>query len=464
MKKFITIAVILAVIVGGAWFGFKRWTAQAIIAQSGPVSVRTELATIGDLTETINAPGNVQPRTKVSISAKVSARIVELPHKEGQVVTKGDPKANPPIPASVLVRLDSKDLEANLRSVKARYAAQKASASMGDTRIASMEASLKSAHISLADMERDLNRQKGLLSTKDVSQSIVDTAQSKYDSQKAQIESQLQSLAGERLNIEVLKHNLEAADAEISKSEEDLSNTVISSPIDGLVIKLNNQVGEMVVVGITNSAGTTIMEVADMDHMLFIGKIDETTVASVKAGQKAIVRIPAYPKDDFDGVIETVGLSNTDDKDGTKYFKAEIRLETGGKRILSGLTADAEIETRRHEKVIIVPRQALVGRPVESLPDKLRELPQVNRAKPTATVVFRLINGKAVVTPVEVGASNATHTVIKSGLTETDRIITGPYKVLDTIAHDTVVKESNPATKPVSATTKPANASTKPRE
>src|SRR6185437_8469606 len=114
-----------------------------------------------------------------------------------------------------------------------------------------------------------------LFETKDVSQSIVDTAQSKFDEQKAQIESLTQNLIGEQANLEVLKHTLEAAEAEISKAEEDLANTVITSPIDGVLLKLNNEVGEMVVVGITNSPGSTIMEVADLDKMLFVAKVDE---------------------------------------------------------------------------------------------------------------------------------------------------------------------------------------------
>ena len=76
--------------------------------------VRIEPSGRGLLVETVTAPGVVQPKTKVSISAKTAARIVELPFKEGDVVKKGDP----------LVRLDSKDLEALLRGAEARYAAE----------------------------------------------------------------------------------------------------------------------------------------------------------------------------------------------------------------------------------------------------------------------------------------------------------------------------------------------------
>src|SRR5437763_10496492 len=142
----------------------------------------------------------------------------------------------------------------------------------------------------------------------------------------------------------------------------------------------------MVFVGITNSPGTTIMEVADMNQILFVAKVDETSIASVKPKQKATVRIPAYADEVFDGIVETVALSNTEDKDGTKYFKSEILLQTGGRRIPSGLTADAEIETKRHENVLTVPSQSVLGRPADDLPESVRSNPAVDKGRSQPTV------------------------------------------------------------------------------
>jgi HlyD family secretion protein len=445
LKIVITIVITLAVVYGGYW-GYGKVSKHVSPAQAEAVAVRAETVTVTDLVELIAATGTLQPRTKVSISAKVSARIVELPNKEGDSVTRGDPAANPPKPPSLLVRLDSKDLQASLRSVKARYAAQQASVKVEEFRIAGQEASIAASRYMLADVERDAKRQQGLFETKDVSKSIADTAQTKFDEQKSQLESLVQNLAGEKANLEVMRHNLEAAEAEVAKADEDLSNTVITSPIDGVVIKLNNEVGEMVVVGITNSPGTTIMEVADLNQMLFVAKVDELSITNVKVGQKAHVRIPSYPDEMFEGTVSTVALSNTDDKDGTKYFKAEVLLKTDGRRIPSGLTADADIETKRNDHVVTVPSQAVLGRNADDLPEAIRSSKDVDKAKTIATVVYRLIDGKAVVTPVTVGTSNATHTIVKSGLKEGDQVITGPYKILETLAHDMKVKDNRSAT------------------
>ena len=136
----------------------------------------------------------------------------------------------------------------------------------------------------------------------------------------------------------------------------------------------------------------------------------------------------------------------------SKEFRVEVLLDSGGRRFYSGLNADVEIETRRHEGVLKVPSQAVLGRRVEELPVKIREgNANVDSKKTFATVVYRLVDGKAVVTPVKVGPSDAADTVVESGLTEADAVIVGPYKVLEKLKHDQKVKDEK-----ASATTKPA--------
>ena len=448
MKILITVIVTLAVVFGGFW-AYAHFTHSDATAQVAPTPVRTDPAVRMDLIEAVGTPGTVEPRTKVSIRAKVSARIVALPHKEGEAVTKGSATSKP----SILVQLDDKDLQAARRSAKARYSAQQAEIAVAKARLLAQEATILSAKFSLADAQRDLQRQTGLLKSNDVSQSIVDSAQAKVDGQKAQVQSLVNSLAADRTNLEVLSHTLEAAEADVAKADEDVSNTVIMSPIDGTITKINSEVGEMVVIGITNSPGTTIMEVADLNEMLFKARVDEASIALIKQNQKARIHIPAYPDRVFEGRVTNVALSNTEDKDTTKYFKAEILLQTNGERIPSGLTADAEIETERHENVIAVPSQAVLGRPADDLPEAVRSSPNVDKTKTVTTVVYRLIDGKAVVTPVTVGASNATHTMVKSGLKEGEVVVTGPFKILDALTEGQKVVDLRASTKP---STKPS--------
>ena len=456
VKTFAIIVVVLAGI-GGLAAGAGWWFVRGPSPGDLATSVRTERVGRGELVELVPAPGQVQPRTKVSISARVSARIAELPFEEGQVVTKGDPSANPPIPASVLLKLDSKDLEAELRSAEARRAGEAEQLEVSKARILAQVAQIKSTEVQLADAERNLRRQKQLFESRDVSQATVEDAQAKVDTFRAQISAARQDVVASETGLRVMQHQLEAAEAGISKARDALSYTTIASPINGVVTKLNAKAGEMVVTGTMNNPGTVILEVADLEHMLMVARLDETSVASVAPGQRALVRMQAYNEELFEGVVEKVALVSTDEKDGSRYYRTDILLTTNGRRIYSGLTADAEIQTKRHENVMRVPSQAVVGRSIDELPADLRSLSFIDRTKPFTTVVYRVVNDKAIVTPVKIGASDLTHTIVEAGLSDADIVVTGPFKVLESIKHDQQIKLETPATQPATQpSTQPA--------
>jgi HlyD family secretion protein len=131
-------------------------------------------------------------------------------------------------------------------------------------------------------------------------------------------------------------------------------------------------------------------------------------------------------------------------------------IDTKGRRIPAGLSADVDIETNVHTHVIKVPTQAVMGRPLEELPAGVKDRPEVDKDKTLVTVVFRYENGKAMMTPVVISAGDMTHTVITSGLTDADRIITGPYKVLPGLKDAQEVKEQAATTQPMKGAAKSA--------
>ncbi len=470
MRTLIRIVVVLAVLAAGLWGAGRWWSARAQAEGNQPATVRVEAATRGNLVEFISASGEVEPKTKVAISARVSARIVELPFKEGDHVTKGNPDAKPPMPASVLVKLDSKDLEAQLKSVEARHAAEQASLDVSRTHVVAQQARIDSLQVMLTDAKRELKRQQPLLETKDVSQSAVDTLQTKVDQQAADLAAAVASLKGEEGGLIVLAHNIEAAEAEIAKARDNLTYATITSPIDGVVTRLNAEVGEVVMTGTMNNAGTMILEVADLSQMMLQARVDETSIADVKVGQKAKVRMEAYRDRVFDGVVQSVALANYDpsmargsssmnsrsmSNDSGKSFQVQILIDTQGVRIFSGLSADADIETKRFEDVLKVPSQAVLGRAPDTLPAEARSKPEVDASKATVPVVYRYVNGEAMVTPVSIGASDLTHTVIKSGLSAGDVIVVGPYKALESLAQGQKIKsDKDPTTKPATTQAK----------
>ena len=435
----IIITVIVTVLVVSV-VGMLTW--RKINASRRAAVVRVEAARRGELIEFVSAPGEIEPKTNVEISAKVMARIVELPYEEGDIVTCGKPDANPPVPASVLVRLDAKDLESQLLSAKAGYLAQEAQREVDKSRIAGQKAGLTGLDASVKQAERDLMRQKGLLESQDISQATFDQTQLKLDDLKAQYEAAKHTLQAAELNLVVLKHHLEAADAKITQAQEALSYTTITAPINGVVTRLNAEVGELVITGTMNNPGTVIMEVADLSQMLVVAQVDETDVGKLKVGQKATVHVDAFADHEFTGVVDSIALAHTMSSTWTKYYRTEILLEAADKKLHSGLTAHVDIETRKHTDVLKVPTQTVLGRAVDTLPLEIREKsPHVDTAKAYATVVYCYVNGKAVVTPVKIGQSDLTHTIILAPITEEDKIVVGPYKVLENIKHGQRIRD-----------------------
>jgi HlyD family secretion protein len=264
------------------------------------------------------------------------------------------------------------------------------------------------------------------------------------------------------MHLEVMRHELAGAEADVVRCTDNLAYTTITSPLDGTVTRVRAEVGEMAMMGTMNNPGTEILQVADLTKMLLLAEVDEAFIGAVRPGQKAKVRIQAYPGRVFDGTVDSVALvQSVSGRTGSKYFETRILVSTDVQRILSGLTADVDIETQCHSGALKVPTQAVLGRRVDDLPATVRDgNPNVLTGKAEIPVVYRFIDGKAVVTPVKIGAADATCTEIVSGLADDARVIVGPYKVLETLRHDQAAKDDRAEAKtpPAPTPTTPAGA------
>jgi HlyD family secretion protein len=386
---------VLALGAGGYFFATSPQFAKYRKQFSGGAKVtkvRLEPAAKGTLIRSVSAPGSVESETAVKISAQVSAKVTALPFREGEDVKTDD----------VIVRLDSRDLEASVESVQAQQRSE--------------EARLAGAQAALERSRQDVERQRALASTHDVAPQVLETAESDF----RQADSQVQAI----------KQSIAALSANIRRAQRDLENTTIRSPMDGTITSLTTEVGEQVL-GTFQNAGTVIMEIADLTTMVVKARVDESMVAPVKEGQHARVYINMYPDRVFDGEVKLVGLRNISGTDGTRYVEVEIALKLKpGERLRTGLTANVDIEVETLYDVIKVPSQAVVDRRLDDLPSALRDSPVVDKSKPFARVVFTLKEGKASAIPVSIGASDLTHTVILAGLEADTPIIAGPFKVL----------------------------------
>jgi HlyD family secretion protein len=395
--------------------------------------VRFEAVTRRTLIERVAAPGEIEPNVKVDVSAEVSARILELPFREGENVRQGD----------MIIRLDAADFQARLESSEARRDAERFRLQSEQSRIAGPISSLSNA-------QERLRRQEQLFETGDISRQNLDDARNKVAELSAQVE------AG-KLSISVLESSLAAAEADIDQARDRVAKTVMKSPINGVITILNAEVGELVVVGTMNNAGTVIMTIADLSRMRLDAKVAESDIAKVANTQPAEIRINAYPDEVFEGIVERIALQRSIDRDGSGFFKAEVQLTLDGRRIYSGLAANVDIEIARHEG-LVVPSQAVVDMKVDDLSAAAVSSPLVDRSRRTVTVVFVIKDGKAVCTPVRIGPSSLSETIIAEGIDPEDHVIVGPYKAIEKLEDGDSVRTEESDSEPGSAveTSKPA--------
>ncbi|MGQ0629058.1 MAG: efflux RND transporter periplasmic adaptor subunit [Phycisphaerales bacterium] len=400
----------------GGYFIAQSPGFQELITSMRPGEKATEVrlgkVELGNLVKTVNAPGTIEPKTKVQISAQVAARVTALPFREGERVKAGD----------VLVRLDSREFLSILESTQASKRSE--------------EARLSSARAAFTLAEQELTRQRELSRTGDTARSRLEAAESEFQRAKS--------------SVEASTHSIAVADANISRARKDLENCEIVAPNDGVVIKLNVEVGELVLVGTFNNAGSVIMEVADLDLMLLKARVDEANIVPVQKGQRATVFVNAYKGRRFVGTVEKVGLKRIVDRDGTGYYEVEVLVEKPQGEILrSGLQANVDIEVETLYDVLRVPTQAILDRRIDELPAaSVDASTTVDRTKSFARVVYVMDGGKAKSVPVSVGSSDLTHTVIIAGLSADQPVVTGPFKVLQDLRDGKNLAEEKPKNGP----------------
>lgn len=409
MRIAAVLLVVVLVLAAGGFVVYKSPVGERLMGDRSPQAagevVIMEPVEVGDVVRTVSAPGSIEPRTNVQISSQVSARVLALPFREGERVKEGD----------VVIRLDPQALVAILDSARAGLRGQQA-------RLGGAEARLINARL-------DFERLRALYETGDVTRAELEASEASY--------LQAQS------DKEALEHGIEQAQAQITQAEKDLENTTIASPMDGIITALNAEVGETVIVGTTNNPGSVIMEIADLSNMLLKAAVDEANIAPVRVGQEAKVYINAYPDREYRGTVRQIGLKRRVGSDGTGTFEVEIGLELAeGETLYSGLTASTDIEVERFFDVLRVPSQAVLDRRVDDLPAQIRaDNPRIDLNKTFASVVYRVVDGKTVATPVTVGASDLTGTQIVDGLSAGDVIVTGPFRVLVNLKHDQAVRD-----------------------
>jgi len=417
------------------WIGLGALVVVALIAfnlvrggkgKSTPVQfarVRLE-----DITSRVRAPGKIEPRTQVKISADIPGKVVRLLVKEGDQVRQGQ----------LMLQLDDTQYRAAWRQDQSALASARA-------RLRDAEATLKTA-------ESNYARQSALWQQKVLSQAEWDQATSGIESA--------------RTAVSTAREDVARAEAALSAAADNLSKTRFLAPFDGVVSALDVEAGEIVITGTMNNPGTQILTVSDLSRMLVKADVDETDVVDMKLGQQAKISVDAMPDTTFAGTVVEIGntakRSSITASEGQTNFEVKVVFDTRVPEVRPGMTADVEIETATHPQTTGVPIQAVVVRterelaraghkdkPARRRPSKnfalAAEEDTVGRKDKEITGVFVVRDGAAHFVPVRTGIASETDIEVFGPLKTGDLVVAGPYKALRELKPEGRVKQETAA-------------------
>jgi HlyD family secretion protein len=361
--------------------------------------VQTSKVVRQKIVQKVNATGKIQPKTKVDISADVSAKIIKLPVVEGQWVNKG----------ALLVALD-----------RERYSAAVENAEAG---VSSAQANAALVSENMNRAKHDYERSKQLVATNLESQAAFEAKQAEYQVEVSRHKSALDQVS--------------QAKAALKQARDDLSKTTIYAPMAGQISALNKEQGE-IALG-SQFQKDVILTVADLTAMEAQVKVDENDIMSIALGQPAEIEVDALPGQTLHGTVSEIGSSAIASGAGTTDQKTEFEIKVAitnpPPTLRPGMTASANIITKTNASALSVPLQSVAARSVDQLAmkgEKRKEAEKHYKADHDGfvEVVFCVEKGKAVAKQVKTGIQGDDLIEILDGLKEGDEIVTGSYRAI----------------------------------
>ena len=350
----------------------------------------------GDLAKSVVATGKVTPITKVEVKSKASGIVKKLLVDAGDKVKKGQ----------LLAQLDKEEIEAQVE--QSRAAAQAAEASLISSEADYERAKVDAEGPEVPLLKRAYDRAIGMAKEGVVSTSALEDAEKNYELAlnkqnvskaqatvlKAKIAQSQGQLAQDRANLKQL--------------EEQLSYTDIESPIDGVVLSRDVEMGDAVSsILVLGSSATLVMTLGDTSSVYVKGKVDESDIGKVYLGQPARIKVESFKDKTFNGVVTKISPMGVE-KDNVTTFEVRVSINNPGGELKAEMTANAEIILEEHKNVLQIPEGAIIY-------DKDKkasvEIPD-SSAK----------DGKKKIA-VNIGISNGAKTELLGGLKEGDQVV-----------------------------------------
>jgi len=381
---------------------------SAMKGRNKAVEVRIEKVQKRDLVASVTASGQVQPHTKVNISADISGRIVRLAVTEGQMVTRGQ----------FLLEIDPSQYRANVERATAAVASARSQAAQ--------------AKPALLQAQRNLDR---LLALKKANPTLVS------DEQVEQLRTQVEVAQAQ---LEAANHSIDQANASLRDAQSSMSKTTIVAPMSGRVTRLSIEEGETAIQGTFNKDAATMLTISDMSLLETKVKVDETDVSRIKLGDSTVVQLDAFPDTTFVGRVSEISNSSVKgattggtggSADQAIDYEVTIQLLNAPAETRPDFSATAKIITQMRTGALSIPIIALTVREDSVKPDTALTLAKRAPAKEVGRRDVEGVfvvgpNNKVTFRPVKVGIAGEKYFEVLTGLKEGENIVGGTYQAI----------------------------------
>ena len=388
------------IIWGGIGLGIVLLIAVGVFAatRGGTKIDPSKLAKVekGDLAKSVVATGKVTPITKVEVKSKASGIVKKLLVDYGDHVKKGQ----------LLAQLDKLEIEAQVAQSQAALEAAQANLKSSQADFERAKVDAEGPDVPL--LKRAYDRATGMAKDGVVSASALDDAEKNY-------EMSLNKQNVSKAQVTVLKAKIAQSKAQVAQDqanltqlEEQLSYTDIVSPIDGIVLSRDVEIGDAVSsILVLGSTATLIFTEGDISQVYVQGKVDEADIAHVYMSQPARIKVESFRDRIFNGKVTKIAPLGVE-KDNVTTFEVRVSIDNPGGELKANMTANAEILLDEHKNVLTVPENAVT---YDNQKNAYVNVPDRNQKEG-----FRKI-------PVKIGLSNGSVTELIGGLKEGDQVV-----------------------------------------
>ena len=305
-------------------------------------------AEMGDIARSVVATGKVWPITQVEVKSKASGIVTKLDTDINHTVHVGQ----------VLAQLDQEEILDQVAAAKAQL--QAAEANMKSAQAAVAYDRVAAEAPDLPDWERNWHRAAEMEKSGVLSKQNADQAQQQYLSAANARDRAVAQITVDSAKQRQAQSQVAQAEASLKQLEEQLSYTTITSPIDGVVLSRDVQVGDAVSsILVLGSTATLVMTLGDTHQVYVKGKVDESDIGKVYLGQAARIKVQSFPDRTFFGKVTKIAPLGVE-KDNVTTFEVQISIDNPGGELKANMTANAEVVLEEHKHVLTVPEQAVL--------------------------------------------------------------------------------------------------------